>query len=180
MKKIVFLATIIGLGVWLFWVPTVTSEADLGDGKTVVLRGQPLFGWHSDWSRQLVISDGWSSETVKLFEDTGWWRGSALYRDAEGGYLLDDGIDYVVFALCPPRFIDPPSRQGNPGAASEPAPEAGCHPGPLEAEAPASRYHDQGEGLRFLGIFVETHPGLAFRSWRDVEEPMPDSIDAGG
>jgi hypothetical protein len=181
LKSIVVIVLILGLGGYLLWTPTVVALADLGRGQTITMIGQPLFGWQSDWSRKLVLSDGPNSLTLVLFEDTGWWSGSALYRDSRGEFQLDDGMDYVTFTLCPLQFTkngQPPKAKSIPQIDPK-APEI-CSDPPPEPKAPLSKYLTDGEPKFFLGIFLEAYPGIAFRTWREVDEPTPGSIDAGG
>ncbi|MEX0302114.1 MAG: hypothetical protein AB3N24_06795 [Leisingera sp.] len=70
---------------------THTARADLGAGKRVSMSVWAMFVIHSDWHRQLRISDGLKSETVRLDGDTGWWRGSNLYLHSSGLYVLHEG-----------------------------------------------------------------------------------------
>ena len=124
---------------------------------------------------------GRDNATLQLFEDTGWWRGSALYRDSKGEYLLDDGMDYVSFTFCPPKFTMKWQMSTGERFPQETAPaESPCNVAPLEADVPLSVYETKDGERYFLGMFIETHPGLAFKTWREVDEPTPDSINAGG
>lgn len=63
-----------------------------GSGTDVTLRLRALIGLHSDWHRNLVVrmQDG-SVYRVALVADTGWWRGSQLYRRDDGVLVLDEG-----------------------------------------------------------------------------------------
>lgn len=76
---------------WVFW-PRYSSATASPDGLIeITMTVSPMFGIHSDWHRELRVSDGSVTRHEKLFEDTGWWRGTNLYRHTSGAYVLDEG-----------------------------------------------------------------------------------------
>ncbi|NIZ62540.1 hypothetical protein DL239_16330 [Sedimentitalea sp. CY04] len=50
-----------------------------------------MFGFHSDWTRAISVKYGAKEIQQDLFEDTGWWRGSHLYRHKSGIYVIHEG-----------------------------------------------------------------------------------------
>jgi hypothetical protein len=181
LKRLIIVILSAAAAAFLFWTPTVVATADLHNGRTVELMGKSLFGFHSDWNRKLVISDGRTEAEMQLYEDTGWWRGSALYRDSKGAFFFDDGIEYVRFTLCPPKFatITRTSTDGIIGLTTALS-EVTCDVTSFEPTAPLSQFRSKKGEYYFIGMFVETHPGLAFRWWHEIAEPSPDSLSAGG
>ena len=55
------------------------AEARLAGNTTATMSVSAMFGIHSDWHRSFTIGDGQTAESIDLFEDTGWCRGSHLY-----------------------------------------------------------------------------------------------------
>ena len=52
---------------------------------------QPMQSIHSDWYREISVSYNGEQISKELFEDTGWWRGSNLYRHISGSYVIHEG-----------------------------------------------------------------------------------------
>ena len=144
------------------------ATAELGGRSTLMLRAYPLFGHHNDWSRSYVISDGESSVTIEAFEDTGWWRGSALFKDATGAYFIDDGFDFFFFSVCPLKVL----KQ----LPIEPLPD--CDGAESIKGVPSPRTFPSSK-LTYTGTFFE-RPDIAFQPWNTYPEPSRDDLDAGG
>jgi hypothetical protein len=85
------LAVVLLGGAVLFWPRTHAAEAVLEGGEAVTMRLRPMLSLHSDWRREVVVQDAAGRRTIPLFEDTGWWRGSQLYRRPDGALVLDEG-----------------------------------------------------------------------------------------
>lgn len=131
------------------------AQIDVGGGASVALIVSPMFGWHSDWYRKLSISAPTGSFETDLFDDTGWWRGSNLYRHESGVYVLHEGqTGCIIFSVSPPALVNDPaiscdkSDQTMPGAI-------------VEADTssqglPASRFYLD---FQYIGQFVETPHG---------------------
>ena len=84
-----------------------TAQLSRNGQATMTLRA--MFGIHSDWHRTLRISDGKTTASLELFEDTGWWRGSHLYLHSSGAYVVHEGQNgCFAFTLMPIAF-DPPT-----------------------------------------------------------------------
>jgi hypothetical protein len=113
---------------------------------------RPMAGLHSDWYRKLVIDGPGGSATQPLFEDTGWWRGSNLYRHTSGLYVLHEGQSGCV----PLPLLSPPP---------DPMPDMSCDkvtsdPGDIAPVAvdqtqpfPPSRFYAD---FTYIGHFAET------------------------
>ena len=62
------------------------------EGLTITYSVSPLFTVHgSDWKRAVRVKYGQGMVRQGLFEDTGWWRGSHLYRHTSGNYVIHEG-----------------------------------------------------------------------------------------
>ncbi|MBP9182789.1 MAG: hypothetical protein KBF78_06635 [Fuscovulum sp.] len=129
-----------------------TATAIPQEGLAVTYTVAPMFGWHSDWTRTITVSFRGSSIRQDLFEDTGWWRGSHLYRHISGAYVIHEGqAGCFAFTVDPLSFAPPVdiSCLKNPSASS--------------AGGTASKYYAD---MTYLGAFVETHakdgPPIAF------------------
>ncbi len=48
-------------------------------------------GIHSDWHRKVTVNYNGEQISKNLFGDTGWWRGSNLYRHISGFYVVHEG-----------------------------------------------------------------------------------------
>ncbi|KIC21712.1 hypothetical protein [Leisingera sp. ANG-Vp] len=126
-----------------------TARADLGAGKRVSMSIWAMFGIHSDWHRQLRISNGLKSETVRLDGDTGWWRGSNLYLHGSGIYVLHEwqagcfsfDLNRVGVEQPSPILCRKASEVRTPG------------PPPSKNGYPQSRFY---ENLYYIGHFNET------------------------
>ncbi len=132
---------VIGLFVFFlvsWWMSERQASVTLEDGTEVSLHIRPMLltymiGLHSDYHRRLSVNTGGLDYGHQLFADTGWWRGSLLYRMADGGLLLHEGQNgcftltdahgkaRVRSADCPVRTTDDaPDECGE--ASNRPAP----------------------------------------------------------
>jgi hypothetical protein len=134
----------------------------------LTLVAHPSFGFQSDWSRAYEISDGETSVTIRAFDDTGWWRGSAVFRDRSGAFFIDDGIDYFFFSICPPQVLE--RLPTTPLPVCE---ESGA------LDGVASDRNSPSPDLVYLGTFLE-RPIIAFHTWETYPEPSSEELDAGG
>ncbi|MDA8585360.1 hypothetical protein N9L47_03725 [Rhodobacteraceae bacterium] len=105
MKKWALMLVIIFALAWLFWPrvheATATPEADL----QITIFIWPMQGIHSDWHREVSVAYNGERISKDLFGDTGWWRGSNLYRHISGSYLVHEGQGGCFgFALEPLEF----------------------------------------------------------------------------
>lgn len=65
----------------------------------------PMQGFHSDWHRKVLITYNGQRISKELFGDTGWWRGSNLYRHISGAYVVHEGQGWCFgFTLEPLEF----------------------------------------------------------------------------
>lgn len=126
------------------------SVANLHGSATVSMSVTPMFGIHSDWDRALTISDGDTTASIDLFEDTGWWRGSHIYLHSSGTFVVHEGqIGCFGFTLEPVSFgartsISCAKMADTAARLSADSPELNGYP--------ASRYY---VGLFYVGRFVE-------------------------
>ena len=104
------------------------TDPEGGTEVRMVLRA--MVGLHSDWRRRVVVTapDG-ASRTVDLLADTGWWRGSQLWRGPDGGLALDEGqagcVALVGRAPCGPPSTYLGRFEERDGVAAVPPSEAG-------------------------------------------------------
>jgi len=73
-----------------------TVSAELEDSIKVSMTLKPAFmtyaiGLHSDYHRDLRVNTKSRTKSKSLFMDTGWWRGSQLYRAKDGSVILHEG-----------------------------------------------------------------------------------------
>lgn len=106
-----------------------------------------MAGIHSDWHRNVSISYKGRRIGKKLYQDTGWWRGSNLYRHTSGAYVVHEGQGWCFgFTLEPLQFNK--------------ALEKNCVKGQGTEENP-NGYSLYYRDLIYMGHFYET--------WRDEE-----------
>lgn len=131
------------------------AQIDVGGGASVALIVSPMFGWHSDWHRKLSIKAPKGSLEIDLFEDTGWWRGSNLYRHESGLYVLHEGqAGCIIFSVSPPKVVNDPAISCDKSNQTVPG-------GTVKADTssqgfPASRFY---RDFQYIGQFVETPHG---------------------
>lgn len=152
----------------LFILPLVACKprvhaiaADLGGDVVVTMEVSALGGFQSDWNRWLTVSSREDGVTLELFEDTGRWRGSALYRHVDRDvYILNEGQGGCVFFHTEPlEFVARHCPKSDPVA---------------QARAPMSH---QFEGYVFVGLFFETDgeaepPWLWYNPAERQSEPL--------
>ena len=130
--------------VWL-WRSVHEPTVDLGDVQvTMRFREVPqLVG--ADWRRRVVVRSGDTSTVTDLGIESGWWRGSALYRVGRS-LILNDGQGGCILIF-----------------GKGPKPPVPCDGQPL------SRDHR----VRFLGVFTDRAPGgtPTFIDASEVDEP---------
>ena len=142
------------------------SVANLHGSATVSMSVAPMFGIHSDWNRALTISDGDTTASIDLFEDTGWWRGSHLYLHSSGTYVVHEGQNGCFgFTLEPVSFgartsISCAKMANTVARLSADSPDLNGYP--------ASNYYD---GLFYVGRFVEAGSVPELRDTR-AETPV--------
>ncbi len=105
---------------------------------------------------------------MRLFEDTGWWRGSNLYIHESGTYVVHEGqAGCFAFTTEPTEFVS--------------VPEGACEKrhSPGRGESQGSRYY---ENLTYIGHFQETYrdaEGLRIRFLDATSAPeveLPDVL----
>jgi hypothetical protein len=94
---------------WVLWpryhTVTVTPEADL----EITFSIWAMQSLHSDWHRKVSIEYRGTSIDMRLFEDTGWWRGSNLYLHNSGTYVVNEGQSgCFAFTVEPTEFVKVP------------------------------------------------------------------------
>ncbi len=121
---------------------TFEASATLPENVTLTFSVKPMFSLQSDWTRKVVIKRGGEKIELPLSEDTGWWRGSHLYRHASGAYVIHEGQDGCFGFTLDPLSFDIQTR-------------ISCrkHEGlPQNGDGASPYYAD----LIYLGAFVET------------------------
>lgn len=142
------------------------------EGTTVTMSVYPMLSIHSDWHRKLKISDDRDSIKINLFEDTGWWRGSSLYKHTSGSYVLIEGQNGCITFTAKPLSFE--SNKQIP-----------CHSNKEDKiifhrghGLPISRYY---EDMIYLGTFYEQSSddgaSIRFYSYLEREERLlPDPL----
>lgn len=79
-----------------------SASAELIGGASVTMLIRPMSSLHSDVHRRLAIEAADERISTDLLDDTGWWRGSNLYRHESGAYVLHEGqAGCIVFTTSP-------------------------------------------------------------------------------
>lgn len=122
--------------------PRYSASAFLENGVTVTMTLSPMLSLQSDWHRKLTVSYNGETIETELASDTGWWRGSNLYRHTSGPYILNEGqAGCTIFSTTPLAFNT--------------IKQVGCDVSPKDSsdmETLLKHYVD----LEFLGVFDET------------------------
>jgi hypothetical protein len=164
-----FLALAVGLAAC--WPFGEQATADLPGDVRISMVVRPMSGWHSDWYRTLTIETPDGSSSQRLFEDTGWWRGSNLYVHASGAYVLHEGQAGCI-VLTPGADAEPDINCD----AAIPAAELIDADGATSGFPPSRFYRD----LMYVGHFVETpdaEDAISFiPSDRQPEPQLPDVL----
>lgn len=143
-----------------------SAVADLPGSATARMSVTPLFSLQSDWNRALTVSDGETTASIDLFEDTGWWRGSHLYLHASGAYVLHEGQNGCrSFTLDPVSFAHRASISCAKMADTDTQLPAGS---PQLNGYPASKYYAE---MFYVGRFVEAQDVPESRDERE-ETPI--------
>ena len=150
------------------------AQIKLSDEVLVSLIVSPMFGLHSDWHRKLVIETPAGALKSDLFEDTGWWRGSNLYRHSSGIYVLHEGqVGCVLFRTEPPELVRDPSISCD--KTDVPDTHDALQIAVSTMEFPASRFYSD---LQYIGQFVETplrqNPISFIGADEQPEKELPD------
>ncbi|MQY41561.1 hypothetical protein GG681_02830 [Epibacterium sp. SM1969] len=126
-----------------------SASVALGNGLHVNMALRSMFSLQSDWHRTLTISHDNTQITRELAADTGWWRGSNLYR-AGDLYILDEGQNgCIAFRLSPLEFDDAAAK---------------C------SERRAAVAEPKYEGLTYLGTFSEINDGATHLAYQTADE----------
>lgn len=142
-------------------------------GVTVSLIVRPMFGLHSDWYRVLRIETPAGRLEKELPEDTGWWRGSNLYVDRTGTYVLDEGqMGCLGFTASPlARVREAVTACDKIDDVADGAAHSGI------AARPDSRFY---RNLRYIGRFEETPDAQQAISFtgadKQPEAELPDEM----
>jgi len=110
-KKWVLMSFVVLGGVtWALWPrfysATTVPEANLEISLTI----WPMQSIHSDWHREVSIEYDGARISRRLFEDTGWWRGSNLYVHTSGAYVIHEGQSgCFAFTTEPIEFVGVPN-----------------------------------------------------------------------
>jgi hypothetical protein len=137
---------------------------------------RPMFSFHSDLHRRLSIETADQHISADLLEDTGWWRGSNLYRHESGAYVLHEGqAGCLVFTISPVAVL---SRAGIPCEKQAPLltlSDTGSNAN--LTGSPASRFYPD---FSYIGSFLETTGGeTAIKFLNHDEQPeveLPDIL----
>lgn len=121
---------------------TYEATAILPENVTVTYFMQSMFGFHSDWTRQVRVTHDGEEIQQDLFEDTGWWRGSHLYRHTSGIYVIHEGQTGCFGFTVEPLSFDVRGR-----ISCEKREDI-----PQDADGSSQYYAD----LVYLGAFIET------------------------
>lgn len=175
MKRL-FLVVVVLAVFALIWTPSAQKErtaiVDIGDGIVISMRLRPMFSLQSDWHRTLGLRSSSATLKTQLSEDTGWWRGSNLYRHEAGIYILDEGQGgFVSFTISPLKLVTTPKIFCT---TSEVETENGAEP---ELAGEPSQFYC---GVRYLGQFAETRRGdVAIRfipASEAAEQELPEML----
>ncbi len=174
MKWLVLL--LVGAAVAFVILDTDRAEVEVEKGVTIALTLRPMIGLHGDWSRELSIQTPDGTLRRDLFEDTGWWRGSNLYRHTSGIYVLHEGQSgCVLFRVSPPEFVTDP-------AISCDKVDQADQKGAVRADAltqgvPASMFY---RDFHYIGRFAQTPGGpeaIGFvGAEQEPETELPDIL----
>ena len=141
MKKWLFALCVGSAGIFLFWPRSFHAKATLDSGPEITMSISSMFGLHSDWTRQVSVEYSGERISKELISDTGWWRGSNLYRHTSGAYVIHEGQGWCFsFTLEPLEF--------------DTTPEVSCIKNTIAHETlgTASPYY---KDISYLGHFIE-------------------------
>jgi hypothetical protein len=172
MRKLIFF--LIGAAVAGCKLEAQRAQIDVEGDASVALIISPMFSLQSDWHRKLSIETPTGSLESDLFEDTGWWRGSNLYRHSSGVYVLHEGqAGCVLFRVSPPELV-------RDAAISCDKTEQTVEDDTVQAYNslrgfPASRFYTD---FQYIGTFAETPQGQEAISFIGADkQPEPELPD---
>lgn len=143
MKKIALSSIAIFALIWVFLPRIHSATAKPETDLEITFSIWPLQSLHSDWHRKVSIDYRGARIEKRLFEDTGWWRGSNLYIHNSGTYVVHEGQNgCFAFTVEPTEFVEVPN-------------------GVCAKQNSLVRSSDQSSlyyrGLKYLGHFQETY-----------------------
>ena len=105
MRKLALLLSIVFATTWFFWPRVYEATATPQGDLHITISIWPMQGIHSDWNRKVSVVYNGERISKDLFGDTGWWRGSNLYRHISGSYVVHEGQGWCFgFTLKPLEF----------------------------------------------------------------------------
>lgn len=150
------------------WPRARHTTATLPGDVTLTMTIRPLWGWHADWSRSLTVATPDGTSTHPLLDDTGWWRGSNLYRHTSGAHVLHEGQAGCIILTADPAAARPLVSCDKTAIPDDAAPVSGY---------PPSRFYAD---LAYIGQFVETPDADASVSFipadQRPEAELPDIL----
>jgi hypothetical protein len=139
------------------------------EGRHVQMSLTGLLSFQYDWDRYLTISDSDKKIRVALMSDTGWWRGSSLYRYKSGAYVLNEGQGGCIFFQC--YTLEALQGYSHLCDRMPTAERQSALNITSESCTPSRHYSD----LCFLGLFFEAEdlePALQFNWSATQDEPL--------
>ena len=174
MRKLILV--LIGIAATGCNLETHRAQIEVEDGASVALVISPMFSLQSDWHRKLSIETPAGALVSDLFEDTGWWRGSNLYRHSSGAYVLHEGqAGCVLFRVSPPELISDPAISCKKTERTSDGDMVQTRTSP--EELPASKFYKEFE---YIGRFEETsrrqEPIIFIGADEKVEAELPEIL----
>ncbi|MEY8118885.1 hypothetical protein AB9F26_11535 [Falsihalocynthiibacter sp. BN13B15] len=109
MKKWLFALCVALVSAFSLWPRSYEATAKLTKGPKITMSISPMFGIHSDWKRKIFVEYSGKRIAKELMSDTGWWRGSNLYRHTSGAYVIHEGQGWCFsFTFEPLEFDNTP------------------------------------------------------------------------
>lgn len=111
-----------------------------------------------------------------LFEDTGWWRGSNLYRHSSGIYVLHEGkAGCALIRVSSPALV--PDAEISCDETDHTTDDDTVQAGSSLEGFPASKFYPD---FQYIGTFVETPQGQEaisfFGAGEQAEAELPDIL----
>lgn len=163
MKKLAAALFVILPAAWVFWprfhTVTVTPEANV----EIIFSIWAMLSPKSDWHREVSIEYRGTSIDMRLFEDTGWWRGSNLYVHNSGTYVINEGQSgCFAFTIEPTEFVKVPDGSCTKRSSLE-----------LDEDHGSQYYRD----LTYLGHFQETYRDAEGVRLRYLDENQAPEVE---
>ena len=109
-KWVLISFVVLGGATWALWPRFHSAAVEPEANLEVRLTIWPMQSIHSDWHREVSIEYDGTRISRRLFEDTGWWRGSNLYVHTSGAYVIHEGQNgCFAFTAEPPEFLGVPN-----------------------------------------------------------------------